>query len=122
MYDLIQVCLWCKCGANTNRNIKPKTSTQVDHTASGAQSHTNLPQDDETLAVCDQKQGEQWLEPKGICATPAPDKAHMICIEEEGRRRKNTRRNSLEWGEEQYGCPDGTAPGLTALQRPSPRP
>jgi len=46
----------------------------------------------------------------------------MICIEEEGRRRKNTRRHSLEWGEEQYGCPDGTAPGPTALQQPSPRP
>jgi len=60
----------------------------------------------------------------------------MICVEEEGRRktkrvrrrkkrgrkRTQTKRNSLEWGEEQYGCPDGTAPGPTALQRPSPRP
>ena len=89
---------------------------QVDHTESGPQSHPNLPRGNEMFAVC-----EQWLETKGTYEAPAPEEAHMICIEEEGRRRKNTRRNSLEWGEEQYGCPDGTAPGPTALQQPSPR-
>ena len=95
---------------------------QVDDTESGPQTHPHLPRDNEAFAVCDQKQGEQWLETKGIYAAPAPQKAHMMCTEDEGRRRKKTRRDSLEWGEEQYDCPDGTAPGPTALQRPSPRP
>ena len=113
--------IWCKCGANTNMIVKPRKSMQVSHTASGGHSHTNLPRVIEAFAVCDQKQG-QWLETKGVYATPAPEKVYMICLEDEGGRRKNTRRNSLEWGEELYDCPDGSAPGPTALQRPSPRP